>query len=43
MNKALEPAFVGKSRAKEFYVRFGNTTRALDPEETVRYTEDNWD
>jgi hypothetical protein len=43
VNKAPEPAFVDGSRGKEFYVRFGNTTRALDPEETVRYTEDNWD
>jgi hypothetical protein len=27
---------------REFYIRLGNTTRALDSEETVNYIEDNW-
>jgi predicted HTH transcriptional regulator len=42
VDKAPEPAFVGSSRGKEFYVRVGNTTRALDPEETMRYIELTW-
>jgi predicted HTH transcriptional regulator len=31
--------FVPGERGQEFYVRVGNTTRALDPEETLRYHE----
>lgn len=27
---------------KEFYIRFGNSTRLLDSEETYKYIEDHW-
>jgi uncharacterized protein YaaQ len=36
------PAFMESPRGKEFYVRVGNTTRSLDPEETVNYIQMNW-
>jgi len=42
VDRAPEPAFMEGPRGKEFYVRLGNTTRALDPEETVRYIQMNW-
>jgi Schlafen, AlbA_2/Protein of unknown function (DUF1524) len=42
VDKAPEPAFVNGPRGREFYVRLGNTTRALDPEETVRYIDTSW-
>jgi hypothetical protein len=34
-----DPVFVRGERGQEFYTRVGNTTRALDPEETLRYRE----
>jgi hypothetical protein len=43
VDKAPEPAFVDGPRGKEFYTRLGNTTRTLDPEETVRYVQMNWE
>ena len=43
VDKAPEPAFMEGPRGKEFYVRLGNTTRALDPEEAVRYIQMNWE
>jgi len=39
VDKSPDPAFVKGPKGKEFYVRLGNTTRALDPEETMRYIE----
>lgn len=42
VDKASEPTFIQGQKGKEFYVRAGNTTRALDPAETVRYIEMNW-
>ena len=42
-DKAPEPAFLKGPRGKEFHIRFGNTTRMLDAEETVRYIEMNWE
>lgn len=39
VSRSSEPAFMKAGRGKEFYVRLGNTTRALDPEETVAYVE----
>jgi len=39
--KSSEPAFLGGQRGREFFVRVGNTTRALDPEQTVNYIELN--
>jgi hypothetical protein len=31
--------FTKTEKGREFYVRVGNTTRALDTEETLRYIE----
>ena len=42
VDRAPEPAFMDGPRDKEFYVRLGNTTRALDTEETIRYVQMNW-
>ncbi|MEX2649576.1 MAG: DUF262 domain-containing protein [Alphaproteobacteria bacterium] len=42
-DRAFGPAFVSGEKGSEFYVRVGNTTRALDPEETVKYTETHWE
>jgi predicted HTH transcriptional regulator len=43
VDKAQLPAFMEGPRGKEFYTRLGNTTRTLDPEETVRYVQINWE
>jgi ATP-dependent Lon protease len=40
--RATEPAFLTTSKGKEFYVRVGNTSRALDPEKTMKYVQTNW-
>ena len=40
-SKSSEPAFLSGQRGREFFVRVGNTTRALDPEQTVNYIEVN--
>jgi hypothetical protein len=40
-SKSSEPAFLDGQRGREFFVRVGNTTRALDPEQTVNYIEIN--
>lgn len=42
VDKAPKPAFVKGPKGVEFYIRLGNTTRALDPEETVRYIDGSW-
>ncbi|KKN52051.1 hypothetical protein LCGC14_0616590 [marine sediment metagenome] len=42
-DKAQEPAFLKGARGKEFHIRVGNTTHMLDPEETVRYIQMNWE
>jgi hypothetical protein len=36
------PVFLKTEKGKQFFIRVGNTTRALDHEETLRYTETNW-
>ena len=41
-DRAPEPVFLKTDKGKQFFVRVGNTTRALDHEETVKYTETNW-
>jgi hypothetical protein len=42
ISKSSEPAFVdGQQGRREFFIRVGNTTRALDPEQTVSYIESN--
>ena len=38
-SKSSEPAFLSGQRGREFYVRVGNLTRALDPEQTLTYIE----
>lgn len=43
VDKAPEPAFMNGPRGREFYVRMGNTSRSLDPQETVDYTQINWE
>ena len=43
VDKAADPAFMEGPRGKEFYARVGNTTRALDAEETHRYIQTNWE
>jgi hypothetical protein len=43
VEKAIEPAFMEGPRGKEFYIRAGNTTRALDAEEMHRYIQMNWE
>ena len=37
-----EPVFMKSDNGKGFYVRIGNTSRALDHEETLKYVEANW-
>jgi hypothetical protein len=41
-DRAPEPVFLKTDKGKQFFVRVGNTTRALDHEETLKYTEVNW-
>lgn len=43
VDKASEPAFAKSPRGKEFFTRLGNTTRTLDPEETLDYVQMNWE
>jgi hypothetical protein len=43
VEQAQEPAFIDGPRGTEFYIRHSNTTRALDPEETHRYVQMNWE
>lgn len=37
-----EPVFMKSDRGKAFYIRVGNTSRALDHEEALKYVEANW-
>ena len=39
VSKSTDPAFMSSSKGREFYVRIGNTTRALDSEQTIAYLE----
>lgn len=39
VERSAEPVFAKTEKGREFYVRVGNTTRALDAEETLRYIE----
>lgn len=39
VSKSPENAFMSGPKGKEFYVRVGNTTRSLNPEETLAYTQ----
>jgi len=42
VDKAPEPAFLVGEKGKQFYIRVGNTSRALDPEQTVNHISMNW-
>ena len=42
VERAPEPVFLKTDRGRQFFVRVGNTRRALDHEETLHYTETNW-
>ncbi len=37
-----EPAYLSTQRGKEFFIRVGNTSRALDAQETVSYINSHW-
>lgn len=39
VSRTTEPAFLSGQTGREFYVRAGNITRALDPEATLRFVE----
>jgi predicted HTH transcriptional regulator len=39
VERAPEPVFAKGERGREFFVRVGNTTRTLDPEDSHRYIE----
>ena len=43
MARSPEPVFLRSPRGSEFYVRVGNTSRVLDPEETFEYTQTSWE
>lgn len=42
VDRSLLPAYLTFENQKEFYIRMGNTSRSLDPEETVKYISQNW-
>ncbi len=43
VDKASGPVFTTTPKGKEFFIRAGNTTRALDPEEAHRFIQANWE
>lgn len=43
VDRSPEPAFLRGPRGNEFYVRLGPTSRKLDSEETLKYTQNNWE
>ncbi len=43
VKKAPEPVYLNNKKGKEFFIRVGNTSRSLDPEETVSFINMNWD
>lgn len=42
VDKAPEPAFLIGEKGKQFYIRVGNTSRALDPEQVVKHISMSW-
>jgi hypothetical protein len=42
IQKASQPIFVKNGENREFYVRTGNRTSSLNPEETYKYISINW-
>jgi len=43
VDRAAEPVFVKGPSGSQFYTRVGNTTRLLDPAETLSYVQMNWE
>ena len=42
VEQSPEPVFIKSDKGKAFYIRVGNTSRALDHEEMLKYVEANW-
>ena len=42
VERSPEPVFMKSDKGKAFYIRMGNTSRALDHEETLKYVEQIW-
>ncbi len=42
IERSQHPVFLKEGNNKEFYIRFGNSTRQLDVEEANQYIADNW-
>lgn len=42
VNKAPEAVFLAGTKGKEFYIRVGNTTRALDTQQALDFIDRNW-
>ena len=42
VERSPEPVFIKSDKGKAFYIRVGNTSRALDHEEMLKYVEANW-
>ena len=42
VDKSPEPAYLSGDKGQQFYIRVGNTSRALEPEQTVRHIQMNW-
>ena len=42
VERSPEPVFIKSNKGKAFYIRVGNTSRALDHEEMLKYVEANW-
>ena len=42
VERSPEPVFMKSDKGKVFYIRVGNSSRALDHEETLKYVETNW-
>lgn len=42
VDRSLIPAYLSFEGLKEFFVRMSNTSRSLDPEETVKYITAHW-
>jgi len=43
VERAPDPVFLKSEKGKDFFIRVGNTSRALDPEKTVAYVNMHWD
>lgn len=43
VDRAPEPVYLKTTKGKELFIRVGNTTRPLDPEQTVAYVSMHWE